>query len=131
MRLSDIKGDRVLDVVADLIDPIANIAGDPVAAALFRRVAAPEGEDPKKALLRRVQRGVPALLKGHKNDVIAILATVEGVSPDSYRGALNLAKLLKDCTELLLDEDFAALFPSAQTGDSSGSAPETIGALNP
>ena len=26
MRLSDIKGERVFDVIADIIDPIANIA---------------------------------------------------------------------------------------------------------
>ena len=28
MKLSDIKGERTLDVIADIIDPIANIAED-------------------------------------------------------------------------------------------------------
>ena len=28
MKLSDIKGDRVLDVIADIIDPIANMVQD-------------------------------------------------------------------------------------------------------
>ena len=37
MRLSDIKGDRVFDVIADIIDPIANIASDETASALFKR----------------------------------------------------------------------------------------------
>ena len=128
MRLSDIKGDRVLDVIADLIDPVANIAEDPAAAALFRREVVPEGMEPKKFLLKRVRRSVPTLLKTHKEDLITILATVEGVDPDEYRGVLNLVKLVKDCTELLTDEGFTGLFISAQTENSSGSAPETTGA---
>ena len=37
MKLSKIKGERVFDVIADIIDPIANIAEDKVAAALFQR----------------------------------------------------------------------------------------------
>ena len=37
MRLSDIQGERVFDVIADIIDPIANIAEDDAASAMFRR----------------------------------------------------------------------------------------------
>ena len=37
MKLSDIKGERTLDVIAELIDPISNIASDKVAADLFVR----------------------------------------------------------------------------------------------
>ena len=32
MRLSDIQGERVFDVIADIIDPIANIAEDDAAS---------------------------------------------------------------------------------------------------
>lgn len=28
MKLSDVKGDRVIDVIADVIEPISNIAQD-------------------------------------------------------------------------------------------------------
>ena len=34
MRLSDVRGDRTLDVIADLIDPISEIASDEEAVAL-------------------------------------------------------------------------------------------------
>ena len=37
MRLSDIQGDRVFDVIADIIDPVANIAEDDDAASFFKR----------------------------------------------------------------------------------------------
>ena len=37
MKLSAIHGERVFDVIADIIEPIANIAGDEKASAMFRR----------------------------------------------------------------------------------------------
>ena len=124
MRLSDIKGDRVFDVIADIIDPIANIASDETASALFKREKLPEGMKAKAVLLERARKAVPALLKGHKSDIITVLATIEGVSSDDYRASLTLAKLMQDTAELLTDEAFGELFISAQSGTSSGSAQE-------
>ena len=124
MRLSDIQGDRVFDVIADIIDPIANIAEDDTASALFKREKLPEGMTAKEFMTQRARKALPALLKGHKGDIIAILASIEGVSAKSYKGALNLAKLMRDVTELLTDEAFGVLFISAQSGKSSGSAQE-------
>ena len=124
MRLSDIKGDRVFDVIADIIDPIANIASDETASSLFKREKLPEGMTAKAFLLERARKAVPALLKGHKRDIITVLATIEGVSADDYRSSLTLAKLMQDAAELLTDEAFGELFISAQSGTSSGSAQE-------
>ena len=126
MRLSDIKGDRVFDVIADIIDPIANIASDETASALFKREKLPEGMTAKSFLLKRARKAVPALLKGHKSDIITVLSTIEGVSADDYRASLTLAKLMQDTAELLTDEAFGELFISAQSGNSSGSAQENI-----
>ena len=124
MRLSDIQGERVFDVIADIIDPIANIAEDDAASALFKREKLPEGMTAKEFVTQRARKALPALLKGHKGDIIAILSSIEGVSVESYKGALNLVKLMRDATELLTDEAFGALFLSAQSGKSSGSAQE-------
>lgn len=126
MRLSDIKGDRVLDVIADIIDPIANIASDETASALFKREKLPEGMTAKAFLLERARKAVPALLKGHKSDIITVLATIEGISAYDYRASLTLAKLMKDTAELLTDEAFGELFISAQSENNSGSAQESI-----
>ena len=126
MRLSDIKGDRVFDVIADIIDPIANIASDETASALFKREKLPEGMTAKAFLFFFARKAVPALLKGHKSDIITVLATIEGVSSDDYRESLTLAKLMQDTAELLTDEAFGELFISAQSGTSSGSAQENI-----
>lgn len=127
MKLSDIQGERVFDVIADIIDPIANIAEDDAAAELFKREKLPEGVTPKKFLLDRARKAVPKLLKAHKGDLVTILSAIEGVSPEAYAGVLNFAKLLRDMTELLTDEAFTELFISAQNekgGAPSGSAPE-------
>lgn len=124
MKLSDIHGERVFDVIADIIDPIANIAEDEKASAMFRREKIPEGMTAKKFAMQRARKSLPALLKGHKGDIIAILASIEGVSAESYKGALNFVKLTRDATELLTDDAFSALFLSAQSGKSSGSAQE-------
>lgn len=126
MKLSEIKGERTLEVIADIIAPIANIAEDEAASELFRREKLPEGMTAKKFLLKRARKAVPALLKGHKADIIAILSTIEGTSPEDYTGALNMVKLFKDCADLLTDEAFTALFISPQSETPSGSASESI-----
>ena len=126
MKLSDIKGDRTLEVIAEIIDPIANIAEDEEASAMFTREKLPDGMTAKKFLMKRVRKSLPVLLKGHKADIIAILSAIEGVSAEEYSGALNLVKLVKDCTDLLTDEAFMELFISAQSETNSGSAQESI-----
>lgn len=127
MKLSDIQGDRVFDVIADIIDPIANIAEDKKASAMFRREKLPEGMTAKRFMMQRARKALPALLKDHKGDIIAILAAIEGVSADAYKGALNLVKLSQDTVELLTDDAFTELFLSAQSENSSGSAQENTG----
>lgn len=125
MKLSDVRGDRTLDVIADLIDPISEIASDPEAAALFRREKVPEGEDAREFFTQRVRRSAPRLLRDHKDDVIAIMATIEGTDPAEYAEGLNLAKLLRDLVELMTDEEFVAFLSPSGTetaGDAAASA---------
>lgn len=121
MRLSDIKGERAIEVIGELIDPIANIAEDKEASALFRREKLPEGIDAKAFVVSRLRKGLPVLLKNHKGDIVSILAAIEGVTPAEYAATLDLKKVVKDLTELLTDEEFMAFFTSEQSEKSSGS----------
>nr|DAN07693.1 MAG TPA: hypothetical protein [Caudoviricetes sp.] len=130
MKLSDIQGERVFDVIADIIDPIANIAEDDAASALFKREKLPEGMTAKAFLIKRARKSLPALFKGHKGDIIAILSAIGGVSEEQYKSELNPIKLMQDATELLSDEAFGVLFISAQSGKSSGSAQENTEGKN-
>lgn len=125
MRLSDIKGDRAFDVIADIVDPVAAIAQDADVKAMFKRTALPEGANARDFVIERIRKGLPSLLRNHKNELITILATIADVSPDEYVEGLSLAKLLADCFELLTDDTFIGFFTSAQSDQlSSGSAPE-------
>ena len=126
MKLSDIKGDRTLDVVADLISPVCNIAADKE-VTIFQRMVLPAGADPRQFTIQRIQKQIPLLLRRHKQDVCEILAAIKGMLVDEYKNALNLGTLAADLLELVSDEDFTAFFSSAQTEESaSGSAPENI-----
>ncbi len=132
MKLSDIKGDRVLDVIADIIDPIANIVRDRDVAAMFKREAVPEGMEERDFFAKRMCKGLPVLLKGHKSDVIAIMAAIEGVTPEQYAASLDFPKLLTDVMELATDNAFLDFLSSPETKkgeDAPGSASESFEAL--
>ena len=121
MKLSEIKGERAFDVIAECIGPAASIAGDHDAARLFKRERVPEGEDRNEFVKEKLVSCVPVIMKKHKKDLITILASIEGVSKKAYTESLTMAKLLTDCMELITDDVFLSLFISAQrkTGNSS------------
>lgn len=120
MKLSDIKGDRVLDVIADVIDPIANMVQDKDVAAMFERKAVPEGMDARDFFAKRMCKGLPVLLKGHKADIIAIMAAIEGVTPEQYAESLDFPKLFTDVMELVTDDAFLNFLSSSETGKDAG-----------
>lgn len=123
MKLSDIKGERCLDVVADLIDPIASMAQDEDVVALFKPAKVPEGETPRAFFAERMRRGLPALLRGHRSEIIQIMAALEGVTPTVYKRSLTMPKLFTDVFEVLTDESITAFLSSpSMTETSSGSA---------
>lgn len=125
MKLSDIKGDRVLDVIADIIDPIANMVQDKDVTAMFKREAVPEGMDARDFFAKRMCKGLPVLLKSHKADIIAIMAAIEGVTPEQYAESLDFPKLFTDVMELVTDDAFLDFLSSSETGkdaDAPGAA---------
>lgn len=110
MKLSDIKGDRVLDVVADLIDPIASIAQDVEATELFRVAKVPDGMTAGEFTIARIKRSLPALLKKHKGEIIYIMATINGVDESEYAEGLTIVSLMKDVNDMVSDPAFVQLF---------------------
>lgn len=123
MKLSDIKGDRTFEVLADLVDPVCNIAADK-GITLFQRVKPPEGVDARAFAMGRVRKQLPLLLRNHKHDICTILASIKGVPRKEFVEQLNLGGLVLDLADLVNDGEFVAFFTSAQTATSSGSAPE-------
>lgn len=120
MKLSDIKGNRVLDVIADIIDPIANMVQDKDVAAMFKREAVPDGMEARDFFAKRMCKGLPVLLKSHKADIIAIMAAIEGVTPEQYAASLDFPKLFTDVMELVTDDVFLNFLSSSETGKGAG-----------
>lgn len=107
-KLSEIKGDEVLDVIAEIAEPVLNIALDDEAAEFFRREKPPEGEDPARFVMRRWRRAVPKLMGGHKDDLVAILAALGGTTSEEYLEGLTMPSLLSDVYQLVTDEELLA-----------------------
>jgi hypothetical protein len=108
MKLSDIKGERAVEVIADLIEPIANIASDKECADLFS-VKPVKNEDKKVTARKHLVKKVPLLLKTHKRDVIQIVATLDGKTIDE----MNLFSITAALIGMIQDEALIELFTSA------------------
>lgn len=110
MKLSEIKGERVFDVIADIIDPITSIAMDEEAKKFFERKQCPEDMDGWEFFLSRLKESLPTLIKGHKHDLCVIMAAMENKPVDEYVKEMTLPSLVGDLVELLTDQEFASFF---------------------
>ena len=110
MKLSEIKGERTLDVIAEIIDPIVSIATDEEAAKLFKREKTPEGMTSWQFFLTKVRESLPTLVRSHKAELVKILATIKGVSDEEYMEELTFPSLIHDLTELVTDAEFVSFF---------------------
>ena len=96
MRLSDIKGEKALDAMADLIDPLADIAQNKILVGLLRG----------KNYVDAVKIG----LKQHKKAVLTILAVLNQQDVETYEP--TLAEIPMMLLDLLNDTELANLFTS-------------------
>lgn len=131
MKLSELKGERAVEVIADLIAPIANIAEDQKNLQLFHAEKR-EGETAREAGVRDFKEKIPNLLKTHKQDVLAILCAINGANPED----LSLIDIFKGAVELANDKDFQSLFlssvstadrtqPTESSADATNSEPDS------
>ena len=108
MKLAELKGERAVEVIADLIAPIVNIAQDQKNLKLFQNERR-EGESDSDLGAREIKEKIPVLLKTHKEDVLAILCAVNNKNPND----LSMVDIIKGAIELANDQDFLSLFLSA------------------
>lgn len=108
MKLSEIKGERAIEVIADLIEPIADIASDPKCANLFRGEVK-KGETPREAGLRNLKSKIPYLLREHKKSIIKVLSILNDLPAES----LNMFSILKGVLDMFNDKELIELFTSA------------------
>lgn len=107
MKLSEVKGERVLDVIADIVEPVVSIATSEEFKALFKKA---DNEADARA---NIVRAVPSLIKSHKDEAIAILAAIGGVTKEQYVSEMTFPTLIRDVNELLTDDVFTDFLASA------------------
>lgn len=112
MKLSEVKGERVFDVIADIIDPVAELATSKEMEKLLERRETPKGVNPRTYTLQRVRKTVPKLIKEHKGAFVAIMAAIDGVAPEEYLDGLTMTSLFADVSDLLNDDAFTDFFTS-------------------
>lgn len=110
-KLSDLKGEDAIDVLADIIEPAAEIMADKEIVMMARA-----GER---------LRAVSTALKRHKKEVITILAVLEGEDPATYKPTFVAVPL--KLLEILNDPDVVQVFTyqgQEMDSESSGSVME-------
>ena len=130
MKLSEIKGERVLEVIADIVEPVSRIAQDDAVREMFARRKVPKGKTAKEYFGERVRKGLPALLKGHAEDIVEVLAVVNGVPKDEYERDLTFQRLFADVMDIMTDEEllgFLASSPTEKGSAASGDASVSTG----
>lgn len=114
MKLSQIKGTDAIDVLARIIQPIANIALDKASFdAIKLKPVDKEGksaEEIRALAMLRVREAIPVMLGTHRDDICEIIAAINGKSRDEYVAELTFAKLLKDCMDVLTDGELLSFF---------------------
>lgn len=112
-RIVDARGDEALEVLADLLDPVGEIAADPEIAAMMRSGGTATILDLAKATL-----------KNHKDAVIQIMAIDDGKTVDEEKGLITALMIPGRLMRLIsVPAVHDLLFGSAETGNpATGSA---------
>lgn len=115
-KLSEYKDEEAIEILADILDPVATIATDKGLVEDIRKNFSKGGQR-----IRIISRA----LKAHKKEIFEILAALERVHVEEYH--CNMATLPAQILNILNDKDLMEYFLSlAETEDqtSSGSATE-------
>lgn len=115
-KLSEIKNEEALELIADTIEPISNIASD-------------KGLHDLRAKKANKIQIMKYIIANHDNDVMLILAALEGKPIEEFE--ISALEIPMRVLEILNDKDMINLFTSqgTKTAESSyGSAMENTGA---
>lgn len=114
MKLSEFKGEKAIEVLADIIEPITTILADEDVQKISRDATKSNAS------------AVAVALKKYPKDILFVLAKLDNQDPETYNP--NLVEIPKKILEALNDEDLKMLFTSQSQSveeTSSGSAMES------
>lgn len=108
-RLSDYKGEEALEVMADIMEPLATIMADSEVRQLVVEDAKLRKESKGKKRIPYIKFVKPAI-KNHKTEVLEIMARIEGVPLEEYTASVNLATLPITILMYINDPSLKSLF---------------------
>lgn len=94
-KLSDIKGEESIDVLAEILVPIVDIAND---------------EEVRSAMEKNVAACASVALKKHKGEIIDILTVIDGRSKEEMLEELDMLTLPTMLIEILAQPTVQHLF---------------------
>lgn len=95
-KLTEYQNEEALDLLAELLEPASNIFGDKAVSNAWA--------NGNKA------KAISIAIKNHKKDVMAIMATLEGIPAKDYK--CNVLTLPTDILILMNDPELVAFFNS-------------------
>lgn len=108
-KLSEYKDEEALELLADILDPVAEIAQDKEVQEGFKK-------DSGKTLAQIVS----LVVKGHTEAVMRIMAALDGVPFEDYH--CNVLTLPMTLMQIINDPDLRAFFVSQGQTDSSSTS---------
>lgn len=114
MKLSEIKGERAIEIMADLLEYIGEIVADKKALELFEQEK-DKKTSPIETMLNKFSKNLPYLLKTHKKSICSIFATLEDMPYEKYLEEMTIPKIILTIKDLMADEELKQLFTSAKT----------------
>lgn len=94
-KLSEIKGEEALDVLAEILEPIVEIAND---------------EDVRAGFDTNIAKCVSVALKKYKKQILEIFASINGKSVDETCEEIDLLSLPSYILDVLSDPAIRRLF---------------------
>ena len=119
MRISEFKGEKAIDLLAEIIEPAAAIFADEKVTNAFKK----DTDENKK--------GIPALaahiFKNHKAETLEILAALNDVSVDKYNAnpIMIIAQLITVLQDTMAQDVLAVFTSPAQKTDEESSGAVT------
>lgn len=111
MELKALKGEDAIEKLADIIEPLADIAVDTKIREMWNGTGV------------ETTHLISYILKTYKKQIVFIMATLDGVDPSEY--TCNILTLPQYLLEIVNDPNISALFPlfvQSSVKTASGSA---------
>ena len=94
-KLSEVKGEEALDVLADILEPIVTIIND---------------EEVKAGFETNVAKCVSVALKKYKKEILEIFASINGKSVEETCEEIDILSLPSYIVEILNEPEIQRLF---------------------